>query len=246
MVSFKNESVKQRIEKKRKSQSSSFGVIISFLVLIVVVGVFGVMKFWQSSLEEEIKINNTKIESIDEELKGLMVSEEADFYKRMDVMKKNIYKKHSTMAVLIEIENLVVPSVVLLSFNHSVDNSGLEQIIATFDADKFSFMGQQVKQFKNSEFFDHVRVSDNSRDNVGRLVFTITANVVDSDYILYSEENKRKEIQQEIQPEIKKEVSQKESQLVEEDKPAITQEESVEEVQPESTPDNIQTEQTSN
>ena len=119
-----------------------------------------------------------------------MNSEEADFYKRMDLARTNIYKKHSSVSVLNEIENVVVPRVVLLSFTHSVDNRGLEQIIVTADADEFYLMAQQIEEFKKSEFFDNVRARDTSKDNVGRIVFTITANVVDTDYTLYSEDNK--------------------------------------------------------
>ncbi len=195
MVSFKNESVKQRIEKRRKSQSSSFGVIIAFLILIVVAGVFGVMKFWQSALDEEIAGYDEQINGKDGnggikgEMQSLMSGEEADFYKRMDLVKKNIYKKHSSVSILNEIENIVVPRVVLLSLTHSVDNRGLEQVVITADADEFYLMAQQIEEFKKSKFFGNVRASDTSKDNAGRIVFTITANVVDSDYTLYSENN---------------------------------------------------------
>lgn len=185
MVSFKNESVKQRIEKRRKAQSSSFGVIIAFLVLVVVAGVFGVMKFWQSTLDKEIASHDTEIKKINDEMKGVMVSEEADFYKRMELAKTNIYKKHSSVAVLNEIENIVVPRVVLLTFVHSVDNQS-EQIVITADADEFYLMAQQIEEFKKSDFFGNVRASDTSKDNVGRIVFTITADIVDSEYTLYS------------------------------------------------------------
>lgn len=188
MVSFKSESVKQRIEKRRKAQSFSLGVIIVFLVLITVSGVFGVMKFWESALNEEIGGYDEQINEIKGNMQALMNGEEADFYKRMDLVKTNIYKKHSSVSVLNEIENVIVPRVVLLSFTHSVDIQG-ERVIITADADEFYLMAQQIEEFKKSEFFDNVRASDTSKDNVGRIVFTISADVVDKNYTLYSEEN---------------------------------------------------------
>lgn len=189
MVSFKSESVKQRIEKRRKAQSSSFGVIIAFLILIVVIGVFGVMKFWQNKIDDEIDVYDKDIDEVNKSMQSLMVGEEADFYKRMDLVKKNIYKKHSAVSVLNEIENIMVSRVVLISFTHSVDNRGLEQVVVTADADEFYLMAQQIEEFKKSKFFGNVRASDTSKDNVGRIVFTITADVIDSNYTLYSEDN---------------------------------------------------------
>ncbi len=204
MVSFKSESIKQRIEKKRKAQSFSLGIIIVFLILIVVASVFGVMKFWQSKLEEEIKGYVETIEGTENGgeigLKGdmevIMNSEEADFYKRMDLMKKNLYKKHSSVSVLNEIEKTVIPDVVLLSFSHTVENDSLENIVIKADANTIELMAQQVERFKSNNFFGNVRVGDTSRDANGRIVFNITANVVDTKYILYSE---KREVQDTIQ-----------------------------------------------
>ena len=201
MVSFKSESVKQRIEKRRKAQSSSFGIVIAFLILVIVIGVFGAMKFWKSALDEEIGGYDEQINEIKGKMQVVMNSEEADFYKRMDLVRTNIYKKHSSVAVLNEIENVIVPRVVLLSFMHSVDNQG-EQIVITADADEFYLMAQQIEEFKKSEFFDNVRASDTSKDNVGRIVFTISADVVDKNYTLYSEDNQGMTQQQNAQQEM--------------------------------------------
>lgn len=187
MVSFKNESIKQRIEKRRKAQSSSLGIVIAFLILVISIGVFGGMKFWQGMLEDEIAVYDKDVAEIKASMNEMVSGSEADFYKRMNLVKEKIYNKHSSITVLNEVEKIMVNRVVLLSFSHSVDGTGLEQVSVTADADEFYLMAQQIAEFKNSEFFGNVRASDTSRDNVGRIVFTITADIVDDEMTLYSE-----------------------------------------------------------
>jgi hypothetical protein len=129
-------------------------------------------------------------------MQKMMVGEKADFYKRMDLMKKNIYKAHSSVDVLEEIEKIVVPRVVLLSFAHSVEKSGLEQIIITADADEYFLMAQQIAEFKKSDFFKNVRVNDTSMNSVGRIVFTIKMDVASKDYLFFPKsENKMESLE---------------------------------------------------
>lgn len=185
MVSFKNESIQERIESRKRKQAFSLEVIVIFLILVAIVGTFGVMKFWQNNLNKEIANVDLDISKVNSDIEKLLSGGNADFYKRSEIMSEKIYQKHSSPAILTEIEKLVVPRVVLLSFVHTVDKTDGETINITADADEYYLMAQQIKKFKESSFFSEVRASDTSRNSVGRIVFTIKARVSDNDSLLY-------------------------------------------------------------
>lgn len=195
MVSFKNESIQERIKSRKKKQIFSFEVIVILLIFVAIVGAFGVMKFWQSKLNSEISDIEESIESEKMLIEELLIGDGPDFYKRTNFINNNIYKRHSSVDILKEIESLMVSRVVLLSFNHSVDDLEGEYIMITADADEYLFMAQQIEKLKESKFFANVRVSDTSRNNVGRIVFAVRADVVDKDLLLYRSSNSEEEIE---------------------------------------------------
>lgn len=199
MVSFKNESIQERIENRRKMQSSSIELVIVFLVIIFLAGVFGVMVFYKSNLNKEIEVSNNEIDTKNKEMQRLMVGEKADFYKRMDLMKKNIFKAHSSVDILEEIEKNMVPRVVLLSFSHSVEKTGTQQVVISADADDYSLMAQQIAEFKKSNFFKNVRVNDTSMDNVGRIVFSIKMEVASTNYLFFPNNESEEENSENIE-----------------------------------------------
>jgi Tfp pilus assembly protein PilN len=178
MVSFKNNTTGGKQIKTRRKKPFPMGLLIVLLLLVVVAGAFGVLKFWTNYLNETITLQEEKIKSEKDAMMKKMNGKSADFYQRTKVLENDIYKKHSSNVVLTKIEEIMVPRVVLLSFSHDVEKNNDEKISITADADEFEFMAQQVAKFKESDFFGNVRVNDVGRNKKSRIVFTIEADIV--------------------------------------------------------------------
>ena len=97
----------------------------------------------------------------------------ADFDSRLAYLKE--YQPTTEIqSILNELERGMLPAVVAMTFEHNAEDDSVMLIAST---DTFKTLAQQVQAFAGEGSFDKVRVSDISRNDEGRLVFTVTAHV---------------------------------------------------------------------
>jgi hypothetical protein len=120
---------------------------------------------------------------------------------RSQILEDELYRGYDSNAVLGEIENIMVLKesdnsghrTVLKSFQYNSGSktkktfddgeatlTGSGSITITADADTFDVMAQQIEAFKTSKYFDNIQVGTTDRDDMGRIIFTLTMDVVGS------------------------------------------------------------------
>jgi hypothetical protein len=189
-VGFKNTAVEDDQGGAPRKRTISRALFVSFGVLVVVIASYGLLKLWESSLRSESDGLDGEITSVNDEIVKSLSGETSDFAVRSHVMDKELYRGYDTNDVFQEIERIMIPRVVLKSFQHdsgahekktvgtvSSTITGQGKVTITADADTFDVMAQQIEVFKKSEYFENVKVGTTDRDDFGRIIFTLTMDV---------------------------------------------------------------------
>lgn len=159
--------------KRKKSifKSSSF---ISFSLLAIVVVAFGATMMYQSALEgkknELLQSEKVELDSIDLD----MVNELVDFQERTDSIVDNLNSKGNPKDMLDSVERLLVKGVFLNSLVYDGDKDTIEMEAVS---DSFKMAASQMLSLKKSEIFSDVKILDSGRDESGRVVFSLEADI---------------------------------------------------------------------
>lgn len=195
-VGFKSTTDDEQEGAPRKKMVSR-GLVIAFSFLVLVIVIYGLLKLWHGSLVSQSRDLDSRTTQINLDIqKSLAASDVADFASRADVMQNDLYRGYDTNDVLNEIQKIMIlkeggPRVVLKSFEHNAGASekktngnvssvitGRGNVTISADADTFDVMAQQIEVFKKSDIFDNVVVGTTDRDDSGRIIFTLTMDVV--------------------------------------------------------------------
>lgn len=189
-IGFKNTADEEQQGAPRK-HTISHALLVAFGVLVIVVVIYGALKMWESSLKKEATSLDQQIKDVEAQILENLSGETADFAVRLETFEDELYRGYDTNDIFTEIENIMIPRVVLKDFQH---NSGAEErrpvagnttttvtgrgtITISADADNFDVMAQQIEVFKKSPFFDNVTVGTTDRDDAGRIIFTLSMDV---------------------------------------------------------------------
>jgi len=206
-LGFKNTADENKSGKPRK-KTVSRGLLVAGGLLLVVLIAFGLLKMLDKSLNQQVVDIQNQINNVNAQLSTALTEEASDFSVRAMMMEDEIYRGYDSNAVLHEIENIMIlknsdnsgERVVLKSFQHNAGaydkktNNGQEVMVVgsgsvtiTADADSFNVMAQQIDVFKKSSYFENVQVGTTDRDDFGRIIFTLTMDVVGYDKTPYEE-----------------------------------------------------------
>lgn len=147
---------------------------ISFSLLAIVLVLYGGTILYQKTLESK-KANLA--EAKEQELKTIntdAANEAIDFQTRLDSSLKNLEKKVSPKDTLDAMERMMVKGVFLNSLVNDTDSDKME-IEAVSDG--FKTTASQMLSFKKSEIFSDVRINESGRDEDGRVVFSLEADL---------------------------------------------------------------------
>ncbi|MFA5986251.1 MAG: hypothetical protein WC819_02800 [Parcubacteria group bacterium] len=189
-IGFKNTAVEDDQGGTPRKRTISRALLVSFGVLVVVIASYGLLKLWESSLRSESDVLDGEITAVNDEIVKSLSGETSDFAVRSHVMDKELYRGYDTNDIFQEIERIMIPRVVLKSFQHdsgahekktvgtvSSTITGQGKVTITADSDTFDVMAQQIDVFKKSEYFENVKVGTTDRDDFGRIIFTLTMDV---------------------------------------------------------------------
>jgi hypothetical protein len=184
-----------------RKKTVSRGLIVAFILLVLILLAFAGLKMFHNSLVKQKDAITVQISDEKKKLENSMTPEDADFVVRSQILEDELYRGYDSNAVLGEIENIMVLKesdnsghrTVLKSFQYNSGSktkktfddgeatlTGSGSITITADADTFDVMAQQIEAFKTSEYFDNIQVGTTDRDDMGRIIFTLTMDVVGS------------------------------------------------------------------
>lgn len=172
-INLHQEAEKELRIKRSKSvfKSSSF---IAFTLLAVVLVIYGATMLYQKSLEnKKTSLEQTKeseLKSIDAEA----TNEVVDFQERIDATTANLESKSNPKDTLDAIERLIVKGVFL---NSLVQDGDEGKISMEAVSDSFKVAASQMLSLKKSDMFSDVRIIDSGRDDSGRVVFSLEADL---------------------------------------------------------------------
>ncbi|MEA3322764.1 MAG: hypothetical protein U9Q12_00935 [Patescibacteria group bacterium] len=182
-----------------RKKTVSRGLIVAFVLLLLVLLVFGGLKMYEKKLDAQKDGITAQITEQRTRLANALTPETADFIVRARVLEDELYRGYESNDILGEIEDIMILKesdqsgnrVVLKSFQYNAGAhttkkfdagnatiTGAGSVTITADADTFDVMAQQIDAFKKSEYFDNVQVGTTDRDDFGRIIFTLTMDVV--------------------------------------------------------------------
>ncbi len=173
-INFHRKDERAESEKKKKvAINSSF--LISILILVVSFSILFGLKIWRSSTESEV---NSIKDQINKELESLgeeNINRVADFQRRVGELEVSLSENKNPQEIMAKVESLMIPGVVLTAYNY---NS--EEKILKLEAvcDSFKIIAEQILSLKSSSYFEDVRVPSTSRDEEGRINFSVESKMV--------------------------------------------------------------------
>jgi len=184
----------------RHKKKVSGGLIIAATILGLVIIIWIGLKMQNKSLDNELAALEADTLSINTQIGTALSGEASDSALRAYTMEKELYTEYEVNDVLDEIENIMILEssngnrVVLKSFQFNAGANTKKSfkdgdatitsagsVTITADADTFDVMAQQIEVFKESSYFDNVQVGTTDRDDSGRIIFTLTMDVVGYD-----------------------------------------------------------------
>jgi len=198
-VGFQNTANEEKGKGRHKKTVAS-GLIIAAVLLGLVIIVWAGLKMQNKSLNNKLALLEENTRNVNTKISTALSEEASDSALRAYAMEKNLYTQYESNEILNEIENIMILKnadgnrVVLKSFQYnagahtkrtfkdgSATTTSAGTVTITADADTFDVMAQQIEAFKTSSYFEGVEVGTTDRDDSGRIVFTLTMNVVGYD-----------------------------------------------------------------
>jgi hypothetical protein len=193
-----------------RKKTVSRGLIVVFIILVLVVLAYVGLNMYKKQLDTQVEDLKAQTQQQRIALNTALSDETADFVVRSAALDKELYRGYDSNDVLGEIERIMILKesdnsghrTVLKSFQYNSGSktkkvfddgeatlTGSGSVTITADADTFDVMAQQIDAFKNSEFFDEVQVGTTDRDDSGRIIFTLTMDVVGNSTSPYESDN---------------------------------------------------------
>jgi len=160
-------------KKKRIAINGSF--FVSILILVISFSIFFGLKVFRNNAKNETASIKSRI---GEEMKSLgeeKISRTADFQKRTEELEDSISRNKNPKEIMSKVESLMVPGVVLTSYDYDSSKKILELEAIS---DSFKTIAEQILSLKSSSYFEDVRAPKTTRDEDGRINFSVESRLV--------------------------------------------------------------------
>lgn len=163
----------------KRNRASTQGLVFGIIFLLVIVGIWIGMKLYLGSLES---VNNElveKVETAHQQYEPVVVSDVMDFSERLEIVNSVNASHDSVMiALLFDLEAVMVPRVVLSLVDLERSVEGENHIRIEGDADEFDILAQQELAMRESGDFTDLIMGDTSIDDAGRKTFMLDATYI--------------------------------------------------------------------
>jgi len=154
--------------------SVNVGVVISFILLVLAVGAYLGLSYYNSNLTKQINEAKTQYA---EQIKALTSEKNLDafdFQNRIALAKKLVENKGFELDVISNVEKSILPAVYLKSLSYKQAGKILNLSCV---ADSFATFVQQVANFKSSQFFSDVSTDGANVNQDGKWEFSLSLNI---------------------------------------------------------------------
>lgn len=158
--------------KSRQKSIFNSTYVLSFVLLAVVGGLYGITMFYKNVLVAKqarlLVTKETEMKSID----GEEINRLSDFESRLNGVVFNLENKKNPEDLFQLVERLIVKGSFLDSL---VYDSVEDKIEIEVVADSFRLAANQILSLKKSDLFSDVQIVDSSRNQDGQAVFKLSA-----------------------------------------------------------------------
>ncbi len=148
------------------------GLMISLTLFLLVAGLWGGMRWYIKTLNDDIASLDQALSEHAAELRGMQVDRIVDFDNRLSLMAKNIDGALDPKQILEQAESLVIPSVILREYEYNPEDG---TITVGGETENFKYLAQQIISLKSQPIFGELKVDTINRTKEGRIAFTLTA-----------------------------------------------------------------------
>lgn len=168
-----SQSMDAQAEKRKKHLFSASGFPISIILLVVTVVGWGGLRWYIYSLDKKITALDVTIADSGNRLQGESVDRIVDFDTRVSLLGADSAELIDPETFLTTLESLIVPQVLLTDYEY--DNR--EQICTVSGVtDNFRYLAEQIISLKSDPFFSTVKIHAISRNDEGKIEFTLKTN----------------------------------------------------------------------
>lgn len=162
----------QQTENRHKSTLVNLGIGIPIGILVLVLLAYGGFKIYNGQLEEKHKAMLIEIQKEAESVIASDVNLVADFEERLQKSEKEIYPenyaKEANKEFFEKVEGAVIQGVQIISLNNKEGAVDIDMITGDFLT-----VAKQILSFKKSDYFKEVNISNISRDEDAKVLFTL-------------------------------------------------------------------------
>ena len=160
---------------KRKPPSFDAGFIFSVVLLVIVLGVWGGLRYFMMDTDKKIATLDAQIQESD----ALLHGDKVDKVLAFDLKRENIEKNFDNHADIDEnlrtLENLIVPNVRLTKYEY---DHGAGSVVISGVTSDYKYLAQQLISLKTQSQFESMRVASISNSDTGEIVFTLRSDIL--------------------------------------------------------------------
>lgn len=151
------------------------GTVTALICLLLVVAVFGGLRWYIGSLEQQSQALDALLSEKKTVLEGDRVNRLTDVHGRVSYLSEHRVKE--SREVFTQLEKVLLPAVTLSSLNYQNEDG---KISFKAETGNFKTLAQQLQTIKSTGVFSEVNADEIARDQEGSITFSLDA-VVKSD-----------------------------------------------------------------
>lgn len=168
-INLAHSSRKKEEEKKEKRQSSGSGTVLMVLAILLVLGAWGGLYWYDLSLASDIAATEARMEEERESLGGEEVDGIADTAFRLEITKESLDRTETSLLAFPFLESAVIPEVVLTECSYDSRTGDVTVIGKAVD---FPSCVRQLVELKRSDSVRSLSVSSLERHEEGGVIFS--------------------------------------------------------------------------
>lgn len=158
-------------EVKNKEKRSKRGVVLVAVFLVLVLGAWGGLVWYEGMLSADIEGLEREIETVRGEISGADLSRIADFYFRLDAVEEGLESMRHPHLILGTIERNIDSSVELSSISFDEEE---REVVLEGIAGEFQAIVRQLVALKSAEEISSVALQRLNRNDDGRFDFVLS------------------------------------------------------------------------
>ncbi|MDP3052153.1 MAG: hypothetical protein Q8N42_01460 [bacterium] len=167
----------------QKAKGIGLGVLVSGLILLISLGLFGGVYFYKQSLQNKVNDATANLARAKQAFEVSLFNELSGLTSSISAAKQILAQHSAPSKILKLIGDLTLKDATFSNFIYNLSNKNAS-IIMNGDAKSYTVVALQAKLFDDSDFIDDVTFSNLSLKEGGKINFTVNFNV-SPDFLIY-------------------------------------------------------------